>query len=96
MKLAVMMNTPKSDGCGFSPDLSMELAIEGERFSVASIGPNGMIVRAARHVRPGRGTVRLDVGGHVTVYDVWLVDGVDPGRDLQRFQLIGSREEAAG
>jgi hypothetical protein len=73
----------------------MELKIHGERFSVGSMGLNGLVVRAPVAVSAGAGQVTLNVGGKVTVYHVMLTSGIDPLRNLQPFELLSSKKEVA-
>ena len=86
------LNRPGSD---YSPDISIELLIHGERFSVASLGPGFMIVRQSRPVPPGPGTVTLTVNKRVTIFHITLSAGIDPSQRRQSYQLLSTVEEAA-
>lgn len=80
---------------GYSPDLSIELFLGDARFNVASIGPSKMSLRGARATPPGRGTLRMTLGGKVTTRHVHLPDGIDPDRDLQTYQVIDAAAQDA-
>lgn len=73
----------------------MTLFLHGERFDVASLGPNDIVVRSARPMPAGEGTIRLTIDGELTVFHVKLADGIDPVRRAQSYQLIDTIEEAA-
>jgi hypothetical protein len=73
----------------------MELAMGAERFRVASVDSEGIVIRAARRFPAGRGTLRLVVDRRVTTYHVYLPDGIDPERTDQSYQLLEAVEEAA-
>ena len=81
--------SPQPDAA-YSPDLSAELTLHGERFAVAALGPDDVVVRSPRPVPAGRGTVRMVVDGQPTVYhvDLWL--GIDPARREQAYRLIAT------
>jgi hypothetical protein len=89
------MNSNGSSFTGYSPNVSMELTIHGERFNVASLGPSKFIVRNPRLVKPGAGTLRLLVDTRVTIYHMELIDGIDPKRGSQPYRLLSTIEEAA-
>ena len=72
----------------YSPDLSAELSLHGERFAVAALGPAGVVVRSPRAVAAGCGTIHMVVDGQPTVYHVDLFDGIDPSRREQAYRLI--------
>jgi len=78
-----------------SPALSADLVIRGERFTVAALGPDHVVIHSARAMPPGRGTIRLKLDDHVTTYRVDLVDGLDPSRDEQVYRLLEPIEDAA-
>lgn len=89
------MTTQYSAFTGYSPEISAELLIHGERFNVGSLGPDELIVRAPRPIKPGPGTVRLTVDGRVTLYHIDLFNGIDPTRVDQPYKLLSTFEEAA-
>jgi hypothetical protein len=90
------MSEPQhASGVAYSPDISIELALDGERFSIASVGPANMVVRAARRVPAGRGTLRILVDRKPTTHHVYLPDGIDPARRRQAYHLLEATEEAA-
>jgi hypothetical protein len=80
---------------GFSPDLTIELFVADERFNVASLGPSEMALRGARPMPAGRGTLRITLDGKVMSHDVHLSNGIDPDRDLQTYQVVEGKQEAA-
>lgn len=80
---------------GYSPDLSIELLLGDDRFNVASLGPNEMALRGARPMPAGRGTLRITLDGKVMSHEVHLSDGIDPDRDLQTYQVVDAKREAA-
>jgi hypothetical protein len=80
---------------GYSPPIAIELIIHGQRFDVASVGPDRAILRDARALNAGLGIIRLTVDAHVTVYQVDLTQGIDPARTEQPFMLIGVESEVA-
>jgi hypothetical protein len=90
-----MSDSPISSGAGYSPDISMELTLDGERFRVASIGPDEVVVRGVRRVPPGRGTLRLVVDRKATMFHIYLPDGLDPDRVRHAYRLLDAVEEAA-
>ena len=86
--------TPQSD-TAYSPDLSAELMLHGERFAVAALGPEDVVVRSPRVVAAGHGTVRMVVDGQPTIYEVDLWLGIDPTRREQAYRLIATDANAA-
>ena len=85
-----MSTRPPQPDTAYSPDLSAELTLHGERFAVAALGPDELVVRSARPVTAGHGTVRMVIDGQPTVYhvDLWL--GIDPDRREQAYRMIGT------
>ena len=79
---------------GYSPDISIELAIHGEKFDVASFGPSTVRIRSARLMSPGNGTIRLSVAGQVSLFQVEMLSGIDPARQEHPYVMLESREEA--
>lgn len=78
-----------------SPALSANLIIHGERFTVAALGPDHVVVLSARPVPPGHGIIHFRMDDHLTTYHVDLVDGIDPHRGEQVYRLLETIEEAA-
>jgi hypothetical protein len=73
----------------------MELTVHGERFDVASLGSQDIVVRDARRVPAGQGTLRLVVARKTTIFHINLLHGIDPSLREQTYQLLGTVEEAA-
>lgn len=48
-----------------------------------------------RAVKPSTGIVQLTIDGHVTIYQVELPEGIDPGRDEQPYRVIESSDVSA-
>jgi hypothetical protein len=90
-----MDQTPTSSDIGYSPDLSGELTLHGQRFALAAMGPNGIVVRSPRAMEPGRGTIRMIIDGRQTVYNVDLWLGIDPAKREQVFRLLTAAEVVA-
>jgi len=78
-----------------SPALSADLVIRGERFTVAALGPDHVVIHSARAMPPGRGTIRLKLDDHVTTYRVDLVDGLTQAATSKSTALLETIEEAA-
>ena len=88
-----MMDAHQSSNFGSSPGISIELILHGERFSVASMGLNGLVIRAPKPLGRDRAVVTMAVGKHITRYDVLLPDGIDPGRHHQPFSIASMATE---
>ena len=86
---------PTSSAAGYSPSISAELTLHGERFKVAALGPDGVVLRSARPCDPGTGVIRVDVDGRVTLYHFDFTHGIDPARREQPVTLLRTIEEAA-
>jgi hypothetical protein len=80
---------------GYSPDISMELELHGERFNVAASGSKTLRLRNARPMPPGLGTLRMTVNGNVTLTPVELYQGVDPNLKEQAYKQVEQAEGAA-
>ena len=90
-----MRACPSLTGSGYSPEISMELILHGERFDVASLGSQDIVVRDARRVPAGQGTLRLVVDRKPTIFHVNLMHGINPSLREQTYQLLDTVEEAA-
>jgi hypothetical protein len=84
-----------TEDSGYSPPITIQLQLNGERFNVASVGSRQAILRDARVMPAGIGTVRIDVDGDVTEYQVNLFNGIDPQQVEQPFVLLGVKSEVA-
>jgi hypothetical protein len=84
-----------TEDSGYSPPISIELHLHGERFNVASVGPDNAILRDARPMQSGTGVIHFDVDGSVVLYQVNLFNGIDPQVDEQPFVLISVQSEVA-
>ncbi len=84
-----------TDDSGYSPPISIELHLHGEKFNVASVGPNSAILRNARPMDPGTGTIHFDIDGNVVLYHVKLFNGIDPQVEEQPFELVDVQSEVA-
>jgi len=89
------MDAQHSPSSSYSPDISMELLVHGERMNVAAMGPSNIVVRSARTAPPGPGTICLKVNGRITVYHIELPQGIDPTRQHQPVRLVRTVEDAA-
>ena len=87
-------HSPTPDA-GYSPPISIELLLHGERFEVSSLGDGQLSLRSARAMKPGRGTVRVIVDSRVTTYQIEMHGGIDPAVRNQSFQLLSAGKEAA-
>jgi hypothetical protein len=90
-----MNHLPTAPRADYSPDISIELLVHGERFNVASLGPRNLALRDARPMAPGVGIVRLVVDGQVTVIHVDLRTGIDPSRPTQPYVQTTVQEAVA-
>jgi len=79
---------------GSSPSISAELFFCGNRFQIESLGREQVALRAPRALGPGRGEIRLVVGSQLTLIQIDLAEGIDPGRHDQPFVLIKTIEQA--
>jgi hypothetical protein len=80
---------------GYSPKITIELILHGQRFNVASVGPTMAILRDARKMEPGAGVIQWNVDGRVTSYRVEFSQGVDPERAEQPLVLLDAVAEVA-
>jgi hypothetical protein len=71
-----------------SPVLSADLLIDGQRFAVAALGPEHVIVRLPRLVPAGEGTILFRADDEVTTYHIDLPQGIDPARHEQSYRLL--------
>ena len=79
---------PDTMSSGYSPPISMELQVGDERFEVASLGGEKLIVSDARLLPPTTGIVRVIVDGQVTVYHVELPNGIIPEARHQLIRVV--------
>jgi hypothetical protein len=91
----VMHDRANSPTAGYSAEVSIELQVGAERFSVASFGGDRMIIRSPRALSRCAGTVRIIVDNHVSTCTVELIDGLDPTRRDQPYRLLKAAEAAA-
>jgi hypothetical protein len=80
---------------GYSPDISMELELHGERFNVAATGSATLRLRNPRTMPPGRGTLRMTVNGNVTTTHVELIEGINPDQKVHAYKRVEQSEGAA-
>jgi hypothetical protein len=85
---------PKSVDAGYSPAISIELVLHGERYEVASLSPGRLLLRDARIAPPGRGIVTVSVAGNPTRFLVDLTDGILPDQKAQSFRSADSTLES--
>jgi hypothetical protein len=90
-----MKSAARPDDAGYSPSITIELHLHGERFNVASTGPDRVILRDARPMNAGTGVIQFTVDGKVTNYSVKLLSGIDPSREHQPISILGVQSEAA-
>ena len=90
-----MAASQKDHYAGYSPDISIELELHGERFNVAATGSEYLRLRNPRPMPPGRGTLRMTVNGNVTAKQVELPQGIDADQKMQSYKLAEQTEGAA-
>lgn len=90
-----MQSNPTSVESGYSPPLTIDLTMHGERYDVASIGPDSLTLRNPRIARPGHAVVRITIDGRPIIHHIDLFDGIDPARRKQTFRQLGVAEEVA-
>jgi hypothetical protein len=83
-----METDPQASDAGYSPALSAELILHGERFDVVSLGPDRVAVRSAKTLGPGVGEIRMVVDGRPFVHVVEFSNGIDAKRQEQAFTLL--------
>jgi hypothetical protein len=84
-----------SSDAGYSPEISAELFLYDHCFQVASLGPNRVVIRHARSLPPGRGTIRMLIDGHLTLYHVEFPSGISPEHLDQPMVVLSATEEVA-
>ncbi len=89
-----MTDTPTPSDAGYSPPISIDLTLHGERYEVASVGPDRLYLSEPAHAPPGRGVVRLTVDGRSTFTHVELFAGLDPTTRRQPMRLVGTPSDA--
>jgi hypothetical protein len=91
----VMTEPPMASDTGYSPDISAELILHGERFDVISLGPGTVRVRSPKALAAGTAVVRMFVDGRRSSYVIDLQSGMNPGREEQAFSSIRVTDEVA-
>jgi hypothetical protein len=89
-----MADTPTTSDTGYSPPISIDLTLHGQRYEVASVGPDRLYLSEPANAPPGRGVVRLTVDGRSTFTHVELPDGLDPSNRKQAMRLVGTPSDA--
>jgi hypothetical protein len=84
-----------SSGNGYSPDVAIELILHDERFDVASVGHDGVVVRNGRPMQSGEGIILMRVGEQATSFRVRLDSGIIPERREQPLQVLNAVAESA-
>jgi hypothetical protein len=74
-----------------SPALSADLTIRGQKFTVAALGPEHLVLRSPRPVAAGEGTIHFKMDDHLTTYRIDLPQGIDPTRREQNYRLLETR-----
>ena len=89
-----MSDTPTQSDTGYSPPISIDLTLHGERYEVAAVGPDRLYLTEPVHALAGRGVVRLTVDGRSTFTHVDLFAGLDPTVRKQPMRLLGAPSDA--
>jgi hypothetical protein len=63
---------------GYSPPIRITLEIGNDKFAVAELGPDFLVLRSARRTAPSSGTLVVNVDGQEVVHRVMLPNGIDP------------------
>jgi hypothetical protein len=74
-----------------SPALSADLSIHGQKFTVAALGPEHVVVRSPCPVAAGEGIIHFTMDDHLTTYRIDLPQGIDPTRREQNYRLLETR-----
>ncbi len=69
-----------------SADVRIELTVNGQVFSVASLGPNFAVLRNPVAHPPGEAELMLSIDGHEERWRVELIDGILAGGEDTRFR----------
>lgn len=80
---------------GYSPEISMELEVEGQTFSIGSMSTDKLILRNPAPLPPTAGVARLTVDGKVRLFHIELHEGIDPVRAEQVYRLLNPSVPAA-
>lgn len=74
-----------------SPELSADLSIHGQKFTVAALGPEHVVVRSPRQIAAGEGIIHFKMDNQLTIYRIDLPQGIDPTRREQNYRLLETR-----
>ncbi len=89
-----MADISTAPDAGYSPPISIDLTLHGERYEVASVGPDRLYLQQPAIAPPGHGVVRVTVDGRSTFYQVDLFAGLDASARRQSLRLIVSPSDA--
>jgi len=72
------MASNSASSSGYSPPIRITLEVGGERFQVAQLGEDFLVLVAPREFEPTSGTVVVDVDGERIIHRVSLPNGINP------------------
>ncbi len=75
-------NSPSSSS-GYSPPIRITLEVANERFSVAEMGLDFVVLKTPRRLGRSSGTIFIDVDGQQVLHRVLLPNGIDPDAEDQ-------------
>ena len=77
------------DYAKFSSTVRLELHAEGRIFSLASIGPDDIVLRNGTELSPGDANVFMDVDGQSFLWPVVLTHGAVPFERVEEIRTRG-------
>ena len=80
------MDTRSTTRGGHSADVRIALAVNGQVFSVAKLGPDFVVLRNPIPHPPAEAELSLSIDGHEERWWVELIDGIVPGGGDTRFR----------
>jgi hypothetical protein len=87
MNLEATQTSQSPSRTGYSPAISAQLQTDGQKFKLAAICDEYVVVREARAVPAGLATIFLQVDDRKSTLHIHLTRGIDPSQDEQPYTV---------
>jgi hypothetical protein len=74
------MTGPSFNGNGYSADVRMHLAVNGQTIKIGQLGPDFIILDDAPELVPSQGEITMSIDGRVRRWQVAFPDGISASR----------------
>ena len=87
MNLEAKEISQSSARTGYSPFIAAQLLVAGQKFKLAAISADHVVVREAQPLPAGPATIFLQVDERESIRDIHLTQGIDPSQDKQPYTV---------